>query len=567
MYRIVINPIKKYIRGWFLLHLLLNLLANSFVIPTLMVISNKAIIGNDIQYGILILFGFLIVTLCVDRHNLNYLDPYKLSFRENAHKELEEFITKKFVCLNWNKIKSLQKEFEMTKNKAKYPLLSLIDTFVQRTISLFPFFGYILWLGIISPFSIIFYIVGITAIIYYHTPPPRDIEVYHDIWERHDFLRSGRFTDIIHNRGIQNKDEMIECIMKSEQQSNTDRLRQLRHIQRLTTAFNIIFGINLVFFVLPMSNIYTVITYIQYTYMIRTNVVVFGDFFKQYKEAQCEYDKLNDILLKCTEREIVPMIDNFETIIIKDLTYAYPRKDEKQDPFVIQAQTPIEMKRGQIIRLVGDTGDGKSSFMDIVCAIIPYKELTHDIYYDGCYNMYGFDAISTQRFYVEQFECVDWDPCVYEIVTGKHIVISSDSFVVHLNSAHANDEELFWQAIQMAHCSDFLKRYNEENTLKWIYTKNIDPSGGQKGRIRIARILYNMLKERPAMIVLDEIDTAFQGELGIKIMSTIFDYCQKNHILCLVSAHSTEVKNMHYDAHIHFDKGTIQMLRREQFKC
>jgi ABC-type thiamine transport system ATPase subunit len=59
------------------------------------------------------------------------------------------------------------------------------------------------------------------------------------------------------------------------------------------------------------------------------------------------------------------------------------------------------------------------------------------------------------------------------------------------------------------------------------------------------------------MIVLDEIDKAFQAKLATEILSSIFTYCRTNRIICLVAAHSTEVKNMHYDQVLRFDNGKI----------
>lgn len=212
---------------------------------------------------------------------------------------------------------------------------------------------------------------------------------------------------------------------------------------------------------------------------------------------------------------------------------------------------PIIFSPGQIIKLSGDSGNGKSTFTDIVCGIIPYKEYKHCIYYDNKENTYGFDAITTHRLYVEQFETIDWRPSVYEIITEQHV---EDSCIINMNT---NDEDIVWTALEMACCQDFLKRSNDMNDLKWIHTKNIDPSGGQKGRIAIARILYHMLKKFPKMIILDEVDKAFQGELATTILSGIFAYCRANKIICLVAAHSTEVKEMKYDQVLVFDHGKI----------
>ena len=550
MLRIAASIIQKHLKGWFLVHFLVNFFANFFCVPLLTRITNDNIIRHEIHRGIGMLIGFILLNICINYHKSYCLDPHKFRFHVKANKELEDWIQSKFIRLNWNKIRSLKKEEEFVrlKENVKYSLMYFIDFLVQQVICLFPFFGYVSFLVSVSPYSVALYIIGIGAMIYYNNQsPPKGWRADYNSWDHYMFLQSNQFTDIIHNRGIDNKNRMVDHQAKIEEIRTGDRTERAVYVQHLKTVFDLIFAMNLGLFISTMTDSSQILTYIQYTSMVKYDITIFGDIYKQYHETKCDYEKLVRILLGCPDREIVPQAKGFETILIKNLAYTYPKKDDNQNPFTVTIETPIKMEAGQIIRLAANSGNGKSTFMDIVCAIIPYHEMTHEIYFDGIRGKYGFDAISTMRLYVEQMESIDWKSSAYEIIAG--IYIGSDDAVPQA------EEDLVWKAIEMASGTDFLKRCNDKNELKWIYTKNITPSGGQLGRIRIARLIYKMLKEKPKIVVLDEVDTAFQGEMGIEIMGNIFAHCRANKILCLVSAHTTEVKQLHYDACIQFKDG------------
>jgi ABC-type protease/lipase transport system fused ATPase/permease subunit len=117
---------------------------------------------------------------------------------------------------------------------------------------------------------------------------------------------------------------------------------------------------------------------------------------------------------------------------------------------------------------------------------------------------------------------------------------------------------MVWDALQICSCNDFLKMENITNELKWIHSKNIGMSGGQKARIALSRTVYRIMKNKPKFITLDEVDKAIQTELVINIMENIFKYTKLNNILVFVICHSTEVKNLDYwDQIILFRKGNI----------
>ena len=288
-------------------------------------------------------------------------------------------------------------------------------------------------------------------------------------------------------------------------------------------------------------------SFFHYNHHIRGHIHFFSNLYLQYIECQKHYSKLSNALFHLPERVHTKQTLTLKNIQLKELTYTYPDKK-----FGIQLMNPLDFKPGQIILLAGDSGHGKSTFTDVICGVIPQSEYNHVVYLDTERATNAFDQLLSASIYVEQFENIHWKSSVYEIVTAQ---VSTTNISISI-------ERMVWQALKLACCEDFLTLYphDHESNLKWIHIPNINPSGGQKGRIAIARSIYHVIKKQPKILVLDEIDKQIQAKQAVKIMMKIFDLCQQNHILCLVIAHSTEVQNLNYDQTISFNHGQISLV-------
>jgi ABC-type bacteriocin/lantibiotic exporter with double-glycine peptidase domain len=222
---------------------------------------------------------------------------------------------------------------------------------------------------------------------------------------------------------------------------------------------------------------------------------------------------------------------------------------------VLETDTILTFKLGQIVRLDGNSGHGKSTFSDIINGIIPFGEYTGTIYLDRAIKIPGFDVITRSRYYNEQSESISWKPSVYEIVTGKTIHMNKEFGPVETNEL---DEDIVWEALTICSCLDFLKRDNVFGDSKWIYSRNIGLSGGQKGRVALARSIYRVITTCPKIVTLDEVDKAIQSELVVGIMQNIYKYARTNNILMFVICHNSDVGKLNeYDQLINFNKGVI----------
>jgi ABC-type bacteriocin/lantibiotic exporter with double-glycine peptidase domain len=264
---------------------------------------------------------------------------------------------------------------------------------------------------------------------------------------------------------------------------------------------------------------------------------------RDYNNAKNHYDKLFNIINEIDEKINTSQINNFTDLYIKELKYTYPN-NSNIIPFTLKLIEPIICKVGEIIKLEGDYGNGKSTFCDIFNGIIPDNKYEVKLIINSKIY-YSFNYICKIRYYHEQFENIDYKPSVYEIISGE-------------TEINIEDEKLVWNSIQITLCDNFITNINEESNKKYFHTKNIGLSGGQKGSIAVARTIYKIMKNQPQIVTLDEIDKAIQANVVTKIMENIYNYCKTHQILLFVICHSTEVKEMkYYDKTLKFVNGIV----------
>ena len=288
---------------------------------------------------------------------------------------------------------------------------------------------------------------------------------------------------------------------------------------------------------------------------MRNSVIMCINIYTSYKDAKREYLKLEEIISKLTKRVDYQQETKFRKITINSLKYTYANDtNESNIPFSLEINNPLEFLSGQIINVTGGSGNGKSTYLDIINGIIPCSEYSSTIYLDdNRVKIKGFDYLTSLRYYNEQIEAISWKPSVYEIISGKSIKYEDNDLPISINE---NDENIVWQSLKICYCLDFLKKDNITNEKKWIHTKNIGMSGGQKGRVALARSIYRIMTRKPIFITLDEVDKAIQSELVVPIMQNIYKYTRENNILTFVTCHNSDVKKLsEYDQVINFVKG------------
>ncbi len=182
---------------------------------------------------------------------------------------------------------------------------------------------------------------------------------------------------------------------------------------------------------------------------------------------------------------------NIQTITFNDVSLSYGDK-------IALNGVSLEAKKGEMIALIGNSGGGKSSLMNMLMRF--YDPSNGSICIDGedlreleLHNLRQNVAMVTQRVYIFH------DTIAANVAYGKPI-----------------DEEKVIDALKKANAYDFVQDLEKGiNTHLDEFGTNL--SGGQRQRIAIARAVYS----DPQVLILDEATSALDSQSEQKITEAI----------------------------------------------
>ncbi|MBP5152806.1 MAG: ABC transporter ATP-binding protein [Lachnospiraceae bacterium] len=182
-----------------------------------------------------------------------------------------------------------------------------------------------------------------------------------------------------------------------------------------------------------------------------------------------------------------------ESIKLTGITYKYPQTDR-----LIFDGADMEIPVGSAVGVVGTTGAGKTTIIDILLGLlVPEKG---EILADGVNIRDNFRGWLNNVGYIPQMIYMLDDTIRRNVAFG----IADSS------------EERIWEVLKEAHLDEFVKSLPEGLDTE-IGERGIRLSGGQRQRIGIARALYR----DPEVLILDEATSALDNDTEAAIMESI----------------------------------------------
>ena len=219
---------------------------------------------------------------------------------------------------------------------------------------------------------------------------------------------------------------------------------------------------------------------------------------------------------------------NFENQIkISNVKFKY--KEQKNDSLNIKN---IEIKKGEKIGVIGQSGSGKTTFINVLLGFLsPYSG---EILVDGK-NIYKniFNWSKIIGYVPQEINFLDDK-------ISKNIALGVDENKI--------DKDKLENSINVSNLKEFVK--NKKDGLDTIIGNNaLKVSGGQRQRIGIARALYG----EPQVLILDEATNSLDKENEIDIINDVISI--KN-LTSIIIAHRVESLKK-CDKIIVFEKGEI----------
>lgn len=203
-------------------------------------------------------------------------------------------------------------------------------------------------------------------------------------------------------------------------------------------------------------------------------------------------------------------------VVFNKVTYIYENNNTK-----VFNDFSLTVPKGQKIAVVGSSGAGKSTFVNLLMRL--FNLTSGQILIDGV----DISSIS-QKNLREQISYVPQDPVLFHRSLIENI---------RYGRRDATDEEVK-EAAHLAHCDDFIEklplRYNT-----FVGERGIKLSGGERQRVAIARAI---LKDAP-ILVLDEATSALDSESEMLIQDALKNLI-KNKTTIVIAHRLSTIRSM-----------------------
>jgi subfamily B ATP-binding cassette protein MsbA len=219
-----------------------------------------------------------------------------------------------------------------------------------------------------------------------------------------------------------------------------------------------------------------------------------ANLYSQFQNAIAAHERIQQIMHYRPAIQSGPeKIDRIETITFENVTLAYGETEALRG-------ISLTARKGEVIGLVGDSGGGKSSMVNLILRFYDPKE--------GSVKVNGIDL---RRLDLKSLRSR------IAIVTQR-IYISNDTILANVAYGDTTpDRKRAIEALKKANLWEYVESLPEGiDTILQEGGTNL--SGGQRQRIAIARALY----KEPDILVLDEATSALDNKSEAAIMATIY---------------------------------------------
>lgn len=192
------------------------------------------------------------------------------------------------------------------------------------------------------------------------------------------------------------------------------------------------------------------------------------------------------------QKEKLKLEDKIE---LNHITFHYPDTDKN-----IFKDAHMEVPRGKSVGIIGASGAGKSTIVDVLLGLLHAQE--GEITCDGVNIFKNYESWLAQIGYIPQ--------AIYLIDESIR-----DNIAFGIDEDKIDDKRI-WQVLEEAQLKEFVEEL-PEGLDTTIGDRGVRLSGGQRQRIGIARALYH----NPEILVFDEATSALDNDTEAAVMEAI----------------------------------------------
>jgi ATP-binding cassette, subfamily B, bacterial len=274
--------------------------------------------------------------------------------------------------------------------------------------------------------------------------------------------------------------------------------------------------------------------YILYSYanQIRETFFRFAYLYNdivRYRASVSNAEELSKDFQKSVSSEEKYLPKNWSRLAINNLSFSYQAEDGAD---LHLDDISLNIKKGERIALIGESGGGKSTFLKIIRDL--YHPRTLDFIIDGKKLPGGFSAISDSVSLIPQ------DPEIFATTIRENITLGVEYTDEHMR--------VF---IDMARFTEVINRL-PKGLESSIVEKGVNLSGGEKQRLALARgLLASVNKD---IVLLDEPTSSVDFQNELEIYKNIFSMFPRKTIIS--SVHRLHLLSL-FDTVYFFEDGKI----------
>lgn len=262
-----------------------------------------------------------------------------------------------------------------------------------------------------------------------------------------------------------------------------------------------------------------------------------GLVFEPIRKIGMIYSKIQDALA-ASERvfEILDtqnkIVDGTKTLDSDVKEVAYKHVTLQYENYNILDDVSLTINQGEHIALVGDSGGGKSTFMNMLLRF--YDPDSGEVCINGT-NIKEFTQKSLKH---------------HIALVSQRIYIFQDTLAANVAYGETEiDEEKIIEALKLADAYDFVQKF-DEGIHTMMHEAGTNLSGGQRQRIAIARAIY----KHASLLLFDEATSALDNETEKRIQHALQEYT-KDKITITIAHRLSTIE--HADKILVLQKGKI----------
>ena len=217
------------------------------------------------------------------------------------------------------------------------------------------------------------------------------------------------------------------------------------------------------------------------------------------------YNELNNnnSLKKSSEQKLDKI--EFKKISLKNFNFRYPKTEKK-----ILENIDLEIFKNEKIGIIGGTGSGKSTLINIISGLI-----------------YEKNGLKIDDNFIDEKKITSWQSNIGYVPHDVFLLDETIGYNISLQQDYKNKEKNLLELLDKAELLEFVE--NQPTKLETLVgEKGGKLSRGQTQRLGIARALY----AKPKILIFDEATSALDVDTEKKILKKLYD---KDHDLTIIS--------------------------------